>query len=57
MGKKGGGRSYDIIKVDALILRQKSKPVFSWYVDVNDQWFLVRNSDFFIKAKYCHLLF
>ena len=51
MGKKGGGRSYDIIKVDALILRQKSKPVFSWYVDVNDQWFLVRNPDFFIKAK------
>ena len=57
MEKKGGGRSYDIIKVDALILRQKSKTVFSWYVDVNDQWFLVRNSDFFIKAKYCHLLF
>ena len=55
--KKGGRRSYDTIKVDALILRQKSKPVFSWYVDVNDQWFLVRNSDFFIKAKYCHLLF
>ena len=26
MEKKGGGRSYDIIKVDALILRQKSKP-------------------------------
>ena len=55
--KKGGIRSYDTIKVAALILRQKSKPVFSWYVDVNDQWFLVRNSDFFIKAKYCHLLF
>lgn len=34
-----------MIKVDALILRQKSKPVFSWYVDVNDQWFLVRNSN------------
>ena len=28
--KKGGRRSYDTIKVDALILRQKSKPVFSW---------------------------
>ena len=49
------GHMIIMIKVDASIFREKSKPAFSWYVDVNDLWFLVRNSDFLIKAKYCLL--